>query len=83
MQEGLEDMAEDKPRVFTRTRDGKTNKQIAYTPADVVKFRFDGWTEITGAEATKTLTTAERDQKAAEKAAADAEKAAAADAAKK
>lgn len=68
----------DKPRVFTRVRerDGKQLKQIAHTAADVVKFQFDGWSEVTGAEAAKTVA-------AADKAAADAAKAADTAAAKK
>lgn len=71
-------MADDteKPRVFTRIRerDGKQLQQIAHTAGDVVKFRFDGWTEVTGAGAAKAVSAADRDAKAAEKAAADAAK---------
>lgn len=61
-----------KQRVFTRVRerDGKTITRIAHNPADIVKFQFDGWTETTGAEATKAIAAADREAKAAEKAAA-------------
>jgi hypothetical protein len=64
---------EQKPRVFTRVRenDGKPVTRIAYTPADVIKHQFEGWSEVTGAEANKVVTAAERAEKAA---AADAEK---------
>lgn len=70
-------MAEEKPRVFTRIRESDSEKitRLAYTPAEVVKLQFDGWAEVTGAEATRTVAAAERG-------AADAEKPAAADAVK-
>jgi hypothetical protein len=66
----------EKPRVFTRTRerDGKTLQRLAHSPAEVVKFTFDGWQEITGADAAKAIAAADRETKAAEKAAADTAK---------
>ena len=66
----------EKPRVFTRIRerDGKELQRLAHSPAEVVKFTFDGWRELTGAEANKVIAAADRDAKAAEKAAADAAK---------
>jgi hypothetical protein len=69
----------DKPRVFTRTRerDGKKLTQIAHDAASVVKFQFDGWAEVTGAEASKAVGAADRDAAAAEKAAAKTDAAAA------
>ena len=61
----------DKPRVFTRTRerDGKQLTQLAHDAAAVVKFQFDGWTEVTGAGATKAVAAAEKEAAAAAKAA--------------
>jgi translation initiation factor IF-2 len=60
----------DKPRVFTRVRerDGKELTRVAHSEADVVKFQFDGWSEVTGSAATKAVA-------AEQKAAADAAKA--------
>ncbi len=70
----------EKPRVFTciRERDGKELTRVAHSEADVVKFQFDGWAEVSGAAATKAVA-------AEQKAAADAAKAEAkaAEAAKK
>ncbi len=64
----------EKPRVFTRIRERDGNKltRVAHSEADVVKFQFDGWSEVTGAEATKVVAAADREAKAA---AADAAKA--------
>lgn len=66
----------DEQRVFSRVResDGEPMQRIAYTAADVVKFQFEGWAEVTGAEANKVVAAAERDAKAAEKAATDTAK---------
>lgn len=66
----------EKPRVFTRVRerDGKTLQRLAHSPAEVVKFQFDGWTELTGTDATKVVAAADREAKAAEKAATDTAK---------
>lgn len=50
-------MAAEKPRVFTRTRerDGRQLRRVAHTPAEVVKFVFDGWTEVTGQPAARAV----------------------------
>lgn len=72
--------AEDnKPRVFTRTRDrdGRALTRIATTPADVVAAQFAGWTEVTGAEATRVVAEEAKAAAAAEKAAAKTDTAAA------
>lgn len=62
---------EQKPRVFTRTRerDGRQLTQLAHDAAAVVKFQFDGWTEVTGSDAAKTVAAAEKEAAAAAKAA--------------
>lgn len=72
--------AEEKPRVFTRVRerDGKEITRLAHSAAEVVKFQFDGWSEVTGAEATRTVAAAEKEAAAAAKESAAADKAAAA-----
>jgi hypothetical protein len=31
---------------FTKTIDGRKYRRIAYTPAQAVKFKFDGWVEV-------------------------------------
>lgn len=71
------EMADNTPRVFTTEINGKRVDRIAYTPRDVIKFQFDGWTEVDQAAAKKAVSAVERDVKAGERAAADAEKAAA------
>lgn len=38
------------PRMFTKTIEGQTITQYAYTPADAVRLRFDGWAEQPSAE---------------------------------
>lgn len=60
-------MAENKPRVFTRTRehDSKPMTRLAHTAADVVAFQFAGWTEVDGAEATRAVAAVEREAKTA------------------
>ncbi len=56
------------PITFTRTDDqGKPRTRIAYTPAEAVKLRFDGWTE--GGPAPKSSTAAAADKPAADKSA--------------
>ncbi len=43
-----------KPITFTRKgEDGRTHTRIAYTPAEAVQMRFDGWKEES--EPVKTL----------------------------
>lgn len=60
-------MAENKPRVFTRTRerDGKPMTRLAHTAADAVALEFAGWTEVDGTEATRTVAAVEREAKTA------------------
>lgn len=51
------------PITFTRKgEDGKDKTRLAYTPAEVVKLRFDGWTEQAekGARASSTKTSADK-----------------------
>lgn len=53
-----------KPTTFSRTVDGKTETRLAHTPADAVKFRFEGWREV--ADEAKTKTAAVKAEKAAQ-----------------
>jgi hypothetical protein len=75
-------MADDTPRVFTTEINGKRVNRVANRPAEVVKFVFDGWTEVKPAEAKKTAAAIDRDVAASEKAQAAADKAAATEAKK-
>lgn len=34
-------------RTFTKTIDGVEQTQLAYSPADAVRFTYDGWREVT------------------------------------
>ncbi len=59
-------MTDMKPITFTRNDDaGNTRTRIAYTPAEAVKLRFDGWTEqaANSTNSTKTSGTAEKPAK--------------------
>lgn len=59
-------MTDMKPITFTRKDDaGKDRTRIAYTPAEAVKLRFDGWIEQTSgaANSTKPSGTAEKTAK--------------------
>jgi hypothetical protein len=67
-------MADNTPRVFTREINGKKVDRIATRPSEVIKFEFDGWTEVTPAQAKKATAAVERDVAAAEKAQAAADK---------
>ncbi len=51
------------PITFTRTDDtGKPRTRIAYTPAEAVKLRFDGWTEVGPVTAPKLAAPAAADK---------------------
>jgi len=60
-------MTDMKPITFTRNDDGgKPRTRLAYTPAEAVKLRFDGWTEQPAggsANSTKSSGTAEKTAK--------------------
>jgi hypothetical protein len=60
-------MTDMKPITFTRKDEGGNDRtRLAYTPADVVKLRFDGWTEQPAGgstSSTKSSGTAEKTAK--------------------
>lgn len=68
------------PKVFTNIINGKHVQRIAYRPSDAIKFQYDGWSELSDADAKKAVAAAERDVQAAEQATAAADKATAAEA---
>ncbi len=39
---------------FTRTENGRTRTRVAHTPAEAVRLRFDGWTELEAAPPPRT-----------------------------
>lgn len=36
----------DKPRIFAKVIDGLEQQMLAHTPADAVRYVYDGWREV-------------------------------------